>query len=126
MPFSCSCMGIDAERAIPRGTRQALGLREVAARLGVARATVKRWWKEGRFVGRISADPQARVVVPVEVVDFYLRYFRLPTKAELFDVGALSREFLLELVGPDGGLCELGRDVAAGDGTATLRRVVTK
>lgn len=128
MPISCSCRGIqpNAEAAIPRGTRQALGLREVAAKLGVARATVKRWWKEGRFVGRTSEDPQARVVVPVEVVEFYLRYFRLPTKLELFEAGVLSREFLAELGGPDGGLCELGNANVSRDTTAPLRRVVTR
>jgi len=127
MPISCSCMGIESscERAIPRGTRQALGLREVAGRIGVARATVKRWWKEGRFVGRTSDDPQPRVVVPVEVVDFYLRHFRLPTKLELFEAGALSCEFLLELGGPDGGLCELGTN-APREQTMASRRVVTQ
>lgn len=95
---------------IPQGTRQALGLREVAARLGVAQVTAKRWWLEGRLIGRTSAGPQARVVVPAEVADFYLRYFRLPTKLDLFELGALSREFLVELCGPDGGLSELEAD----------------
>ncbi len=37
------------------------------------------------------------MVVPVEVVDFYLRHIRLPSKLELFETGALSREFLLYL-----------------------------
>jgi hypothetical protein len=46
------------------------------------------------------------VLVPIEVVEFYLRYFRLPTKRDLFDAGVFSREFLLELMGPDGGLSE--------------------
>ena len=92
---------------IPRGTRQAMGLRDVAERLSVARATAKRWWLDGRLVGRTSSG---RVVIPVEVVDFYLRYFRLPTKRELFDAEVLSREFLLELNGPDGGLSELADD----------------
>lgn len=116
MPSSCSSTGVEpVERAIPRGTRQTLGLRAVAARIGVAHATVKRWWKEGRFVGRVSGDPQPRVVVPVEVVDFYLRHIRLPSKLELFETGALSREFLLEFGGPDGGLCELRQDVKDAD-----------
>jgi hypothetical protein len=85
-----------------------LGLRDVAARLGVARVTAKRWWLEGRLIGRSSVGKtQSRIVIPVEVVDFYLRYFRLPTKLELFETGVLTREFLLELSGPDGGLREL-------------------
>ena len=105
---------------IPRGTRQAMGLREMATRLGVAQVTAKRWWLEGRLVGRTSEGPQARVVVPAEVADFYLRYFRLPTKLDLLECGALSREFLLELSGPDGGLTE--REYEA---TAALR-VVTE
>src|SRR5690606_29182783 len=99
---------------IPRGTRQALGLREVAKRLGVARVTVKRWWLDGRLVGRQSEGTmRPRVVVPVEVVEFYLRYFRLPSRLDLHNVGALSRDFLLELGGPDGGLSERGQDVRA-------------
>lgn len=92
---------------IPRGTRQVLGLRDVAERLSVARATTKRWWLDGRLIGRTC---KSRVMIPVEVVEFYLRYFRLPTKRELFEAKALSREFLLELSGPDGGLLELVAD----------------
>lgn len=85
-----------------------MGLREVAKRLGVARVTTKRWWLEGRLLGRpAQGTDRPRVIIPVEVVDFYLRYFRLPTKLELFEAGALNREFLLELTGPDGGLSEL-------------------
>ena len=91
--------------ALERGTRQALGLREVAKRLGVSRVTAKRWWSKGRLIGRaVVRVTRRRVVIPIEVVDFYLQHFRLPTKLELFETQALSREFLLGLDGPDGGL----------------------
>ena len=94
---------------IPQGTRQFVGLREVAERLGLTHATVKHWWKEGRIIGRVTEGAtRSRVVVPIEVVNFYLRYFRLPSKRDLFELGALTREYLLELGGPDGGLSELG------------------
>jgi len=100
--------------SIPRGTKRAVGLREVAERFGVTFETVKCWWKRGHLLGRASeGHARTRVVVPVEVVDFYLRYFRLPTKLDLFQCGALSRDFLLELSGPDGGLHELSEEAAA-------------
>ncbi len=106
--------------SIPRGTQRFAGLREVAERMGLTHATVKHWWKEGRLIGRVTEGAtRPRVVVPVEVVDFYLRYFRLPTKLDLFEVGALTREYLLELGGPDGGLSELGRG-AGRDGSRVL------
>lgn len=96
------------EQAPSRGTRQALNLGDVAARVGVARVTAKRWWLQGRLIGRLaSCGARQRVVVPVEVVDYYLRYFELPTKRDLFVAGVLDRDFLLELSGPDGGLSEL-------------------
>ena len=94
--------------AIPRGTHRFVGLREVAERLGVTHPTVRHWWAEGRLIGRLSAgETRSRVVVPVEVVEFYLRFCRLPTKLDLLELDALTHEFLLELGGPDGGLCEV-------------------
>lgn len=99
---------------IPQGTRQAVGLRDIAERVGIKLSTARSWWKTGLLVGKMSeGDARARVVIPVEVLDYYLRYFRLPTKLELFRCGALSRDFLLELGGPDGGLSELEDEVAA-------------
>ena len=63
---------------IPEGTRQFVGLREIAERLGLTHATVKHWWKEGRLIGRVTEGAtRPRVVVPIEVLNFYLRYFRL-------------------------------------------------
>lgn len=115
---SGSHLGSKGGGMIPRGTRQALGLREVATRLGFSQATAKRWWLNGLLIGRNSGGPQARVLIPVEVVEFYLRYFRLPTKLELFECGALSWEFLADLNGPDGGLREVPRD-SRGDAAAT-------
>ena len=92
---------------IPLGTRQALSLRELATRFGIALSTIKRWWQQGRLVGRVTDGPgRSRVAVPVEVAEFYLRYFRLPTKMDLLAMGVLSKEFLLELEGPDGGLLD--------------------
>ncbi len=101
-----------------------MGLRGVAAKLAVSHGTVRRWWLEGRLVGRMSGDPQPRVVVPVEVVDFYLRYIRLPTKLELFEAGTLTREFLLELGGPDGGLFELKPDPNVVHAEFSAKRVI--
>ena len=107
---------------IPLGTRQALGLRAVAERFGIPHSTIKRWWQQGRLVGRVTDGPGlGRVVVPVEVADFFLRYFRLPTKLDLLAMGVLSKEFLLELDGPDGGLLDERSDAcvdATGDGLA--------
>ena len=93
---------------IPQGTRQLLELRDVAKRLGASYETVRHWWKKGRLLGRSTEGrTRRRVCVPIEVVEFYLRYFRLPTRLELFETGELSEAFLLELSGPDGGLSEL-------------------
>jgi hypothetical protein len=93
---------------IPRGTRQFIGLSEAAHRLGLTRESVKHWWKEGHLIGRVTGgDRRPRVVVPIEVVEFYLRYFRLPTKLDLYELEALTHEYLLELAGPDGGLREV-------------------
>jgi hypothetical protein len=93
---------------IPRGTRQLVELGEVAKRLGTSRETVRFWWKTGRLLGRhTQGRSRKRVTVPIEVVEFYLRYFRLPTRLDLYEAGALSRSFLLELRGPDGGLCDV-------------------
>jgi hypothetical protein len=101
----------ETNMAIPEGTRQFVGLREVAERLGLTHEAVKHWWKEGRLIGRVTEGAtRPRVVVPIEVLNFYLRYFRLPSKRELFELGALTREYLLELGGPDGGLRELGQE----------------
>lgn len=93
---------------IPQGTRQLMELRDVAKRLGTTYETVRHWWKRGRLLGRhTEGRMRKRVTVPIEVVDFYLRYFRLPTRLDLYQAGVLSRTFLLELSGPDGGLGEL-------------------
>jgi hypothetical protein len=102
---------------IPDGTRQFVGLREVAERVGLTHDTVKHWWKEGQLIGRVTEGAtRPRVVVPIEVLNFYLRYFRLPSKRDLFELGALSRAYLLELRGPDGGLLEVDAgDDRAGD-----------
>jgi len=98
-------------RTTPLGTRQALNLQDVAVRLGVARVTAKRWWLQGRLVGRsVVRGSRRRVVVPIEVVDFYLVHLQLPTKRDLYVAGMLGREFLATLSGPDGGLDE-ARDV---------------
>ena len=90
-------------------------LREVAVKFGTSLETVKHWWREGYLVARLTAGGgprgRKRVTVPVEVVDFYLRYHRLPTKLELFEAGVLSLAYLLEARGPDGGL---GDEVLAG------------
>ena len=94
--------------AIPRGTRQLLGLREVARRVGRSHETVRHWWKRGRLVGRLTGGSiRKRVTVPIEVVEFYLRHLRLPTRMDLYETGALTRPYLLDLRGPDGGLSEL-------------------
>ena len=92
---------------IPRGTRQLVTLREVAERLGTTPKTVKHWWWRNRLLGRTThGESRRRVVVPIEVVEFYLRFHRLPTKLELHEAGVLSREYLRSLSGPDGGLSE--------------------
>jgi len=94
---------------IPQGTRQLLELREVALRLGTTYETVRHWWKKGRLLGRLTEGrTRRRVTVPIEVVEYYLRYFRLPTRLELYETGELSEAFLKDLNGPDGGLAELG------------------
>ena len=99
--------------AIPRGTRQLLGLREVARRVGRSHETVRYWWKRGRLVGRLTGGSvRKRVTVPIEVVEFYLRHHRLPTRMELYETGVLTRPYLLELRGPDGGLSELVEPVS--------------
>jgi len=49
---------------------------------------------------------RGRVMVPVEAVEFCLRYHSLPTKRELYDAGVLNRGYLADLIGPDGGLAE--------------------
>ena len=96
---------------IPRGTRQLVPLREFAVKLGTSHDAAKHWWREGYLVGRLAAGGgprgRKRITVPIEVVDFYLRYHRLPTKMELYESGALTMEYLLEAQGPDGGLEEL-------------------
>jgi hypothetical protein len=80
---------------------------------------VKHWWKRGRLLGRVTEGRvRKRVAVPIEVVEFYLRYFRLPTRRDLYETGALSRSFLMELRGPDGGLCDLEQDDGAATGAA--------
>ena len=69
---------------------------------------MKHWWREGYLVGRLASGGgprgRKRITVPVEVIDFYLRYHRLPNKRELFEAGLLTMEYLLETQGPDGGL----------------------
>ena len=96
-------------RPVTRGTRQALGLRAAAQQLGVSYSTAKRWWRSGLLVGgKRQGMQRARVIIPIEVVEFHALHLRLPTKRELFESGALTREFLLELHGPDGGLSSLG------------------
>ena len=93
--------------SIPPGTRQFINLTDAAEWFAVARVTAKRWWHEGRLLGCIATrGTRSRVLVPIEVVDFYLRYRQLPTKRDLFEAGVLTREFLLDLTGPDGGLTE--------------------
>ena len=110
--------------SIPRGTKQAVGLREVADRFGVTFETVKSWWKRGHLLGRATeGSARTRVVIPIEVVEFYLRYFRLPNKLDLYRCGALSRGFLSELSGPDGGLSEL-EDEAADQGVVASCPVI--
>ena len=92
---------------IPRGTRQLVALREVAERLGTTLDTTKHWWRSGHLVGRLTEGRvRRRVTIPIEVVEFYLRYHRLPSKLDLYQADVLSREYLLELSGPDGGLAE--------------------
>ena len=101
--------------SIPPGTRQVLNLSDVAVRLGISRVTAKRWWYEGRLIGCVAMrTTRSRVLVPIEVVEFYLRYLELPTKLDLFEARVLSKEFLLELTGPDGGLSERGADAGEG------------
>ena len=102
---------------IPRGTQQLVELKEVARRLGTPYETVRYWWKQGRLLGRHTQDRRKRVMVPIEVVEFFLRFHRLPTKLELFEVEALSRTYLLELSGPDGGLTELAEPSSATSGS---------
>ena len=113
---------------IPQGTRKLVELREVAERLGTTYETVRHWWKKGRLLGRLTeGKTRKRVTVPIEVVEFYLRYFRLPTRLDLYEAGGLSEAFLRELTGPDGGLCEVGVGAASsakgGDGAGRLRLV---
>ena len=96
-----------ASGAIERGTRQLVTINEVARRLGRTPKTVRHWWWKNRLIGQLSqGESRKRVVVPVEVVEFYLRHHRLPTKLELVEAGELSPAYLLELSGPDGGLRE--------------------
>ena len=98
---------------IERGTRQLVTINEVARRLGRTPKTVKHWWWKNRLIGQLSGETRSRVIVPVEVVEFYLRHHRLPNKLELYRATALSREYLLGLSGPDGGLRELVEDHGA-------------
>ena len=97
------------------GTRQLVTIREAAERLGTTPKTVKHWWWSNRLLGRATQESRRRVLVPIEVVEFYLRHHRLPTKLDLYQADVLGREYLLELGGPDGGLAELrdAADVAA-------------
>jgi hypothetical protein len=109
---------------IPQGTEQLVELGEVAKRLGTTREAVKHWWKRDRLLGRVTQGRgRRRIMVPIEVVQYYLRYFRLPTRLDLYKTGTLSRRFLLELEGPDGGLSELEQqDGAASESGALLTR----
>ncbi len=107
---------------IPRGTRQFVGLSEIAERTGLTYGVVRYWWREGRLIGRMTEGAaRPRVAIPVEVLEFYLHYARLPTKLELYEADALTREFLLELNGPDGGFSELEPDAVPDRDSETAR-----